>query len=637
VSLGRASLGANWRNGTTSFEVWAPEAVHLKVVLEPDAGPPRDYSMQRLPDGYFTVTLSDAGPGTLYRFRVDGRGRFPDPASRFQPQGVHGPSQVVDASAFTWTDAAWRGTTLEGTVLYEVHIGTFTPAGTFQGALERLGYLRDLGVTAMELMPVADFAGERNWGYDGVAPFAPARCYGSPDDLRALVNAAHAAGLAVHLDVVYNHFGPDGAYQSAFSQHYISRTHRSPWGGALNFDGPESRPVRDYVIENALRWIREYHFDGLRLDATHAIVDDSPRPIVAEITAAVRDAAAAFDRHVLVIAEDVRNLHAVIESPARGGWGAHAVWSDDFHHELRRGLAGDADGYFADCTGSTEDLAATARLGWFYRGQYAPYFGGPRGTDPAGLPCQRFVFFLQNHDQVGNRALGDRLHHRIPLAAWRAATAALLLLPETPLLFMGQEWGASTPFQFFTDHDPELGRAVTAGRRQEFSRFVAFADPERRLQIPDPQDPETFRCSRLVWAELEREPHRSLLALYRRLLALRRREPALRASALSAEPMVVAWDEDVLIVRRDAAVARPILALVRLRGWGSVDLRQHLAARLARGHVWVELLTTEDPAFAADAAPASVDPAGPVVRFARPGSVVFAGAPRPSEGTTGMC
>jgi maltooligosyltrehalose trehalohydrolase len=583
--------------------------------------------MRRQPDGYFASTVPDARPGALYRFRVDGRGPFPDPASRFQPQGVHGPSQVVDPDGFAWTDAAWRGYGLEDTLVYELHIGTFTPAGTFRAAIERLPYLRDLGVTVIELMPLGDFAGERNWGYDGVAPFAPARCYGTPDDLRALVNAAHAADIGVHVDVVYNHFGPDGAYQRAFSPHYISSTHRSPWGETLNFDGPHSRPVRDYVVENALRWIREYHVDGLRLDATHAIVDDGPRPIVAEIAAAARHAATTSGRRVLVIAEDARNLRAVIEPESAGGWGADAVWSDDFHHQMRRALAGDSDGYFGDFTGSTADIAATIRLGWLYRGQYAPYFGHPRGTDSSGLPCDRFVVFLQNHDQVGNRAMGDRLHHTIAPAAWRAAMALLLLLPETPLLFMGQEWGASTPFQFFTDHHPELGRAVTAGRREEFSRFAAFADAERRAHIPDPQAPETFRASRLVWSELEREPHRALLELTRRLLALRRTEPALRRAGVAGQPAAAAWDDDVLIVRREAPAARPVLAVVRLRGSGTVDLRQLAAARLAPAHSWHVLLTTEEPAVAPDAQPPRVELAGPLVGFARPGAVVFGAAP----------
>jgi maltooligosyltrehalose trehalohydrolase len=627
VTPGRASLGANWQGGGTAFEVWAPDVARLELVLEPDTGPHRACDMQRVADGYFGVALPDVGPGALYRFRLDGRGPFPDPVSRFQPRGVHGPSQVVDPSTFPWTDSAWRGVALADTVLYELHIGTFTPVGTFRGAIGRLSYLRDLGVTVLEFMPVADFAGERNWGYDAVAPFAPARCYGSPDDLRALVDAAHGLGLGVHLDVVYNHFGPDGAYQSTFSPDYISRRHRTPWGETLNFDGPASRQVRDYVVENAVRWIREYHVDGLRLDATHAIVDESPRPIVGEITAAARDAAAASARQVLVIAEDARNLRRVVDAEGAGGWEADAVWSDDFHHQMRRALAGDTDGYFADFTGSSADIAATVRQGWFYCGQHAPYFGGPRGTDPAGIPTERFVFFLQNHDQVGNRPMGDRLHHTIDLAAWRAATALLLLLPQTPLLFMGQEWGASTPFRFFTDHHPELGRAVTAGRREEFSRFALFTDPARRAAIPDPQDPETFRASRLAWDEQDREPHRSQLALYRRLLARRRQEPALRPRGVSGQPLVVAWGADALVLRRDAPGARPILAAVQLRGGEEdMNLQDHPAAQLPANQAWTPLLSTEDPGFTHDPAAPDVACAGPRVRFARAGAVLFAGA-----------
>jgi maltooligosyltrehalose trehalohydrolase len=584
--------------------------------------------MHRQADGYFALDVAGVGPGALYRFRPDARGPFPDPASRFQPRGVHGPSQVVDPAAFDWTDGAWTGGPLDTTVLYELHVGTFTDAGTFRAATERLPYLRDLGVSAIELMPVADFPGDRNWGYDGVALFAPARCYGSCDDLRALVSAAHRLGLSVHLDVVYNHLGPDGAYQAAMSPRFVSRRHRTPWGATFNLDGLDSRPVRDYVVENALRWVREYHLDGLRLDATHAIVDESPRPIVAEICAAVREALEGSRRRALVIAEDARNLRCVVEPEAAGGWGADAVWSDDFHHQVRRALAGDSDGYFADFTGSSTDIAATAGQGWFFRGQEAPYFGGPRGTDPTGIAPERFVFFLQNHDQVGNRAMGDRLHQDCDPAAWRAASALLLLLPETPLLFMGQEWGASTPFLFFTDHNAELGRAVTTGRREEFRRFAAFADPDRRARIPDPQRPETFLASRLRWDEQEREPHRSLLQLYRRLLALRRTEPALRGGGVSSEPAVVAEGADQLLVRREAPRARPILAAVRLRGSGEMDLRGHAAARLPASLRWTPLLTTEERVFTSEPAPPEVTADGPRVRFARAGAVLFAGTGR---------
>jgi len=366
VSRGRATLGANWRDGRTTFEVWAPDVAAMDLVLEPAAHP---------------------------RFRPDGGGLIPDPGSRFQPHGVHGPSRVEDPGAFPWTDAGWRGGTLADTILYELHIGTFTAAGTFRAAIERLPYFRELGVTAVELMPVADFAGQRNWGYDGVARFAPARCYGAPDDLRALVDARSARGT--------------------------SRAATAVRGGrASTTTAPTTAPS-----ENS--WSR----------------------------------------------------------PSLGGRGAAAVWSDAFHHQMRRALAGDADGYFADCSGSTPDIAATARQGWLYRGQHAGYWGAPRGTDATGLALERFIIFLQNHDQIGNRATGDRLLHGIELAAWRAASALLLLLPETPLLFMGQEWGATTPFQFFTDHTADLGRAVAAGRREEFRRFAAFADPARREAI----------------------------------------------------------------------------------------------------------------------------------------------------------
>jgi maltooligosyltrehalose trehalohydrolase len=577
--------------------------------------------MAREPEGYFAVDCAEARPGALYRYLVDGRGPFPDPASRFQPEGVHGPSQVIDPFAFRWTDEPWRGVPLRDVVFYELHVGTFTSEGTFLAARARLPELRELGVTAIELMPVADFPGSRNWGYDGVAPFAPARCYGSPDDLRALVDEAHRLGLAVYLDVVYNHFGPDGAYQGSFSRHYFSAVHTSPWGAALNFDGPESGPVRAYVIDNALRWIHEYHLDGLRLDATHAIVDASPCPILAELAEAVRRSPAAAARPVLIVAEDARNLDSLVRPRAAGGYGLDGVWSDDFHHEVRVALTGERDGYFRDFSGSAADIARTVRQGWYYRGQYADHFGGPRGTEPRGIPCSRFVAFLQNHDQVGNRAFGDRLHHTIDPATYRAASALLLLLPETPLLFMGQEWAASAPFRYFTDHGEELGRAVTQGRREEFRGFAIFADPARRAAIPDPQDPDTFRASTLAWEEREREPHASVLRLYRRLLALRRQQPALRSEERSGDPEVAAWSDDVLLVRRAGADGPAVLGVIRLRGAGKVDLRDCDVARCSPGERWTELVSTEDPAFAPDSVAIALDPDGPRVDFSRPGAL----------------
>ena len=417
MSYWENDLGTAVSGAMTRFCMWAPEVTSAQVIIETPGRPPEAHGMLRGADGFHRIAMTGVGDGDLYRYRLDGRGPFPDPASRFQPQGVHGPSQVVDWSRYVWSDAGWSGIALEDTVLYELHIGTFTPEGTFAAAAERLSDLKELGITAIELMPVGDFPGRWNWGYDGVAPFAPARCYGTPDDLRRLVDRAHGLGLAVHLDVVYNHLGPDGAYQSTFSRFYYSQTHHNPWGAGINFDGPQSEPVRDYVIKNALRWIHEYHFDGLRLDATHAIVDDSVRHILASIASAVQSSLEGTERKVHVIAEDVRNLAGMMQPESQGGWALSGVWSDDFHHQMRRALAGDCDGYFQDFDGSAKSIAATARQGWFYTGQHAPYFGKPRGTDPTGIAASRFIFFLQNHDQAGNRAFGDRIHHKIELAA----------------------------------------------------------------------------------------------------------------------------------------------------------------------------------------------------------------------------
>jgi malto-oligosyltrehalose trehalohydrolase len=372
-------------------------------------------------DGAFAVTLTDVNAGDRYAYLLDGEGPFPDPSSRYQPEGVHGPSQIIDPSQFAWSDQGWRGVRLQDALIYELHVGTFTRAGTFAGVMERLPYLADLGITAVELMPVADFPGRWNWGYDGVSLFAPARCYGAPDDLRGLVDTAHRLGLVVVLDVVYNHFGPDGAYLPTFSSSYLSTQHRTPWGAAVNLDGEHSSQVRSFFIENALHWLTEYHFDGLRLDATHGFVDESPCHFVRELTASVRESIS--DRSVLLFAEDERNLNAIVRPFDQGGWGLDAVWSDDFHHQIRRLSAGDRDGYYQDLSGSTVDLATTLNRGWFYSGQHSDYLGEPRGTDPSGVPLNRMVFCIQNHDQVGNRPFGSRLHDRIDPALFRAAAS----------------------------------------------------------------------------------------------------------------------------------------------------------------------------------------------------------------------
>jgi len=605
AAVTRTSLGAWMEEGNARFRVWAPEAQAMEVVLEKfDTRIP--YALTKSGDGYFTGFIPGVGPGDLYWYRVDGRGPFPDPASRAQPLGVHGPSQIVDPRGFPWTDSGWNGLPLEKAVFYELHVGAFSPEGTFAGAVERLPQLKELGVTAVELMPVADFPGARNWGYDGVSLFAPARCYGAPDDLRRLVDRAHSLGLAVVQDVVYNHLGPDGNYLAQYSPYYFTDRHRTVWGSAVNLDGNHNRETRDFFIENALHWIGEYHMDGLRLDATHALLDESPRHFLAEFSDRVR--AGGAPKPLLLIAEDSRNLAEMVKPTADGGLGMDAIWADDFHHETRRLLAGDKDGYFRDFSGTVEDLAVTVRDGWFYRGQESLHLGGPRGTDPSGIGLAQAVVCLQNHDQVGNRALGERLNHQIDSAAFRAATVLLLFLPETPLLFMGQEWGAGTPFLYFTDHNPELGRQVTEGRRQEFKDFAAFADPAARAKIPDPQSPATFEISRLRWDEREKEPHAGLWRMTQALLRLRRTESALaapRREGFDVRPL-----GGGLVLRRRAPDGTAIAALVQLKGAGA------LAA--PAGDL---IFSTEDPAWTSDARPVSL--ADGRASFARPGAVLL--------------
>jgi maltooligosyltrehalose trehalohydrolase len=611
------SLGAWITNGGTAFRVWAPSAMRVRVVVE-RAAEAAAHDLARSADGTCFAVLPDVHAGDRYRYLLDDGRAVPDPASRFQPEGVHGPSEVVDPARFAWTDRGWAGLDPDDLVLYELHVGTFSRSGTFDGVAERLPDLVALGVTAVELMPVADFPGTRNWGYDGVALFAPARCYGSPDDLRRLVDAAHGLGLGVFVDVVYNHLGPDGAYLSAFSPDYFTDRHATPWGAAVNFDGPGSEKVREFFIENARHWVHEYHVDGLRLDATHAMVDESRRHFLAELAARVRESVG--DRRVLLIAEDHRNLNWMAKPDADGGWGLDAVWADDFHHQCRVLLAGDSEGYYRDFTGRAADLAATIRRGWFYTGQRSTHFGHPRGTDPSGLAPARFVICLQNHDQVGNRARGERLHHQIDLASYRAASALLLLAPETPLLFMGQEWAASSPFLYFTDHEPALGRLVTAGRRDEFRHFAAFSDPSARELTPDPQALATFEASRLSWNERDAETHAATLRLYRALLEIRRRDLQPRSAASFR---VEALDEGTIAMSRTGS-GGTILTIARLKGAGPVELTDALdgPADRQRSRAWRVLLTTEDAAFSPDPAPPRLA-APATVQFLRPSAIIL--------------
>jgi maltooligosyltrehalose trehalohydrolase len=627
--VGRAhvdpALGAWPVSGGVRFRVWAPEHARVEVswTSQSAAGLHR---LDRQQDGTHVGTVPGLAAGARYVYQLDGSGRWPDPASRFQPEGVHGPSEVVDPSTFTWTDRQWRGLAPTDLILYELHVGGFTGEGTFAGVERRLDHLHRLGVTALELMPIAEFAGRWNWGYDGVDLFAPSHRYGRPDDLRRLVNAAHQRGLAVFLDVVYNHLGPDGAYLGTFSPYYFTDRHHTPWGAALNLDGPHSERVREFFVENALHWVREYHLDGLRLDATHAIVDDSEPHLLKELAAAVH---AATDRIVLVTAEDDRNLARIAAPVETGGYGLDALWADDFHHQVRRLTAGDQDGYFASYTGTTVDLARTVQQGWFFTGQIAAHSGRPRGTDPSSLGFEQFVVCIQNHDQIGNRAFGDRLTESVEPAVFRAASALLFCCPEAPLLFMGQEWGASTPFQYFTDHGVELGRLVTEGRRSEFAAFAAFADPARRAAIPDPQDPQTFLASRLDWEEVDTPRHQAMLRLYQALAAFRRATPALRARSRDSVT-ATALDDSTIAVWRHPAGVEPVAIVVRLRGSGVVRMPRAQPAFAAV--TWVAQMTTEDAVFAADAVPPQVRQQTAdelVLTFPRPAAVILRGQPAP--------
>ena len=612
------SFGALIAAGSVLFRVHAPQAREMRLVLHggPASG---EHRMTRDADGVWALALPQIQAGQRYAYRIDDLPERPDPASRFQPLGVHGPSEVVDPRAYAWTDASWRGVDPGALVVYELHVGTFCDPGTFPGVAQHLPALRELGITAIELMPVADFAGGRGWGYDDAALYAPSRAYGHPDDLRALVDRAHGLGIAVMLDVVYNHLGPEGAYLAAFNPQFLSSTHRTPWGSAVNLDGAGSDMVRRFLIDNAVHWVNEYHLDGLRLDATHALVDTSRRHFVRELADAVR---ASVPGHVVIHAEDARNLNNIVRAGGDHAWGLDGVWADDFHHVVRRMVAGDSQGYYADYEGTCDELARTIRQGWLFTGGHSEYRNGARGTDPSAVPMNRFIVCLQNHDQVGNRALGDRLHHRVDAATWRALSLLLLTAPMTPLIFMGQEWAASTPFQFFSDLGPPFGALVTKGRRDEFRIFPEFAD-DAASGIPDPQSPATFEASRLRWDERTTRGHAEVLALYRDLLALRRAELALQASGEAAGDAVV-LDPDTIGVRRHAA-DETMWIVVRLRGSGDVDLSKASCARDDAGKVWRPVRTTEDPAFVDERAPirTTMTAEGPTVHFQRPGGVIF--------------
>ena len=514
-------------DGSTRFRLWAPAAPSVTLELVHDAARAA-LPMSALAGGWHERVVPRCGAGARYAFRVGAHPPVPDPASRCNPDDVHAPSRVVDPLAFDWPDAGWRGRPWEEAVIYELHIGTFTPAGTFAAAIERLDHLAALGVTALELMPVAEFAGRRNWGYDGVLPFAPESAYGAPEDLKRLVAAAHARRLMVLLDVVYNHFGPEGNYLHRYAPQFFSPRHRTPWGDAINFDGADAATVRAFFLHNALYWLEEYHFDGLRVDAVHAIADDSERHIVAELARAVR-AGPGRERHVHLVLENDRNeARYLARDAAAAPQAATAQWNDDVHHALHVLATGERDGYYADYAHRALQLLGRALAeGFAFQGEPSCYRGArPRGEVSSHLPASAFVNFLQTHDQVGNRPHGERIGALARPGPLAAATACVLLAPAVPLLFMGEEFRASTPFLYFCDFGPELAAAVRAGRAAEHRGRADGAE------LPDPNAVATFARSQLRWDELDASPHREWLAFCRRLLAARHRHVAPRLAGM---------------------------------------------------------------------------------------------------------
>jgi maltooligosyltrehalose trehalohydrolase len=553
----RLDLGATVLSpSTVRFRVWAPRAKSVSVqVSDPGRTPaalePRDR-------GYFEGTLSGVGPGARYRYVLDGEKHRPDPASRWQPNGVHEPSVVVDPDAFRWADHSWRGLAQDELIIYELHTGTFTAAGTFEAIVSHLSYLKDdVGVTAIELMPVAQFPGSRNWGYDGVYPFAPQAGYGGPAGLKTLVNACHATGLAVILDVVYNHLGPEGNYLSDFGPYFTDR-YRTPWGEAVNYDGPDSDEVRHFFLSNALYWITEYHVDGLRLDAVHGIFDFSATHILQELAEAVHAEARRLGRTVQIIAESDLNDSRLIAPAAQGGYGLDAQWNDDFHHALHTIVTGERGGYYEDF-GRLDQLATAIRRGYVYAGQYSRSRRRKHGNSPEGRPARQFVVFAQNHDQIGNRAVGDRLSAQLSAEALKVVAATVLLSPNLPLLFMGEEYGETAPFQYFIDHsDAGLVEAVRQGRRAEFGHFGW--NPE---DIPDPQDPATLERSRLSVDRRDMEPHAALFRWTQALIELRKSDPLKTLRREDAGVRVWTYDrEQVLAVHYGSGEGRAVLILL---------------------------------------------------------------------------
>jgi len=504
------------------FRVWAPKSKKVRIELSPSADlkDARTFDLSPEKNGYFSGPAKEAGLGMYYRFRLD-HGSFPDPASRFQPEGPHGPSQIIDSTKFPWTDQQWKGPPTESLVIYELHIGTYTREGTYAAAAEHLQELAELGVNLIEVMPVAEFPGRFGWGYDGVNLFAPTRLYGRPDDFRAFVDRAHRLGIGVILDVVYNHLGPDGNYLREFADHYFTDRHKNEWGQAINFDDRDSGPVREFFAANAAYWIDEFHLDGLRLDATQQIFDCSEEHILSVISKSVRKAAGG--RRTYLVAENEVQETRLVRPIDKGGYGLDALWNDDFHHSARVALTGRREAYYSDYKGSPQEFISAIKRGFLYQGQWYSWQKKPRGTPATGLTPGHFVHFLENHDQVANSLHGLRVWQLSSPGKFRAMTALLLLGPETPMLFQGQEFAASSPFIYFADHHPELARLVAVGRKEFLRQFRSVACPEAEPHLADPGSDQSFLRSKLNHAE--REKNSQIYQMHRDLLRMRREDP----------------------------------------------------------------------------------------------------------------
>ncbi|MGE5399524.1 MAG: malto-oligosyltrehalose trehalohydrolase [Ignavibacteriales bacterium] len=591
--------------GGVNFRLWAPLCRRVEIVLEEGnenvhKSKRTGYELTPERNDYFSATVKEAHEGSLYYFRLDGSDHlYPDPASRFQPEGPHGPSQVVNPRKFEWTDGDWMGIPPQGQVIYEMHVGTFTQEGTYESAIREFGELSEMGVTILEVMPLADFTGSFGWGYDGVDLFAPTRLYGKPDDLRNFINQAHKAGMGVILDVVYNHLGPDGNYLKAFSKDYFTDKYENEWGEAINFDGKNSAPVREFFISNARYWIEEFHFDGLRMDATQQIFDESPVHVLAEISKTVRQSAGT--KNTFIVAEN-EPQHVILVKPAdSGGYGMDCLWNDDLHHSAMVALTGHSEAYYTDYSGKPQELISAFKWGYLYQGQYYKWQKKRRGSPSLGLRPENFCTFIQNHDQVANSGRGQRVHELTSPGRYKAMTALFLLAPGTPMLFQGQEFAATSPFFYFADHNKELAKMVARGRSEFLSQFPSLATPEMQSCLPDPGNKRTFERSKLDFSD--RKKNRAIYKMHHDLLRLRREDPVLSKQRPGGIDGAV-LGEEAFLLRFFTQDGQDRLLLVNFGRDLLLDIMPEPLLAPPLGKQWKIAWASEDPDYGGCGSPA---------------------------------